>query len=185
DRLRGERRNEANLARRPVEPCTVCWCRRSLDLKRRRLHMLQERMRPHVTTYATPAVPVECGASSLRQRRGARHHCYGYTGCFSHGPSLLSDWTERQLSWSTGTGVVCLGRPLQCMLHYSLPRASGRGPGRARRCPTEYGEAFGRQVGVRIDEGKQRGAVCALDVPGDPFDAGPQLSGAGQRLMQQ
>src|SRR5206468_4479632 len=59
------------------------------------------RMRPHITTYTAPAVPMERGASSLRQRRGARHHCYGYTGCFSHGLLLgLADWTGRQLSWN-------------------------------------------------------------------------------------
>ena len=160
DRLRGERRNEANLPRRPVEPCAVCWCRRSLDLKGRRLHMLQESMRPHVTTYATPAVPMERGASSLRQRRGARHHGYGYTGCFSHGPSLLSDWTERQLSWSAGSGAVCLGQPLQRVLHYSLPAGlrTRAGPGaplprRARRgvrspgrCTHRGGQTTGRRL---------------------------------------
>ena len=54
------------------------------------------------------------------------------------------------------------------------------------------GEAFGHQggIGVKCDdhgsaEDLRQEHVLALDIPGDRFDMGSQISGAGERLMPQ
>src|SRR5437763_10417764 len=54
------------------------------------------------------------------------------------------------------------------------------------------GEAFGYQGGIRVKcddhggaEGLRQEHVLALGIPGDRCDVGPQISGAGERLMPQ
>src|SRR6266446_2059914 len=65
-------------------------------------------------------------------------------------------------------------------------------PAVSHRHPVQHGEAFGHQVGIRIQCGSHGGEdgrppehFLALDIPGDLWDVGLQLPGAGQRLMQQ
>ena len=57
---------------------------------------------------------------------------------------------------------------------------------------TQHGEAFGHQISIRVkcdrhggEDGLRQEEVFALDIPEGLCDIGPQLLGAGQRLMRQ